>query len=402
MIEKTQLQRWRLILGDAVDDELENFSGLANQKSLDLSADQIAIDESLAAIYDETNTDLSQVGKRSAGHGKSSPLISKWLTDIRTFFPEDIVSVIQSDAIERRGLTQLLFEPELLKNVKADISMVTTLMSLKGKIPEQTKQTARELVAVLVAEINKRLASGIKKAVSGALNKKSHSPIPNVNAIDWKYTIRKNLKNYNQDMKKIIPERFYFFDRARQTNNWTVIMDMDQSGSMADSIIYGSVVGSIFASIQALKTHVVAFDTEVVDLSEKYGNDPVDMIFGIQLGGGTDINKSVAYCEQFVTEPAKTLFILLTDLFEGGNRAALVRRLREMQEAGVKVICLLALSDRGKPMYDERLAKKLSSFAIPCFACSPNLLPDFIEGVLKEQDLIALSEKIKKRNKYDQ
>ena len=183
----------------------------------------------------------------------------------------------------------------------------------------------------------------------GALNRKEHSPLPSAAAIDWKWTIGRNLKNYNPELGTIIPERVYFYSRAQRSNDWTVIVDMDQSGSMADSVVYGAVCGSIFASLPALDTHVVAFDTEVVDLTEKCGNDPVDMLFGVQLGGGTDINKSVAYCEQFITDPKKTLFILITDLFEGGNEAQLVRRLGEMAAAGVKAICLLALSDSGRP-----------------------------------------------------
>lgn len=183
---------------------------------------------------------------------------------------------------------------------------------------------------------------------------------------------------------------------GKKSRNWTVILDMDQSGSMADSIIYGSVVGSILASMPALRTHVVAFDTEVVDLSEQCANDPVEMLFGIQLGGGTDINKSVAYCQKLITEPSKTLFILLTDLYEGGNAAGLIRRMSEIVESGAKAVCLLALSDEGKPIYDEAMAKKMVSVGVPCFSCTPGLLPEFLEGALKGYDLGTLADKIKR------
>lgn len=400
MVENEQLKRWRLILGSTVNESLESFS--ANGLSLD--PDEMIMDEALAAIYDKS-TDSQDVGspggqksgQRSAGLGPSSPKLAKWLADIRTFFSEDVVSVIQTDAIERKGLRQLLFEPEVLKNVQPDIEMVATLMSLKGKIPEKTKETARELVRSVVEEINKRLENDIRKAVTGALNRRQHSPIPNAASIDWKYTINRNLKNYSLQHKKIIPERFFFFDRARKTNHWNVILDMDQSGSMADSIIYGSIAGSIFASMAALNTRIVAFDTEIVDLSEQYNNDPVDMLFGIQLGGGTDINKSVAYSQQFITDPAKTLFILISDLYEGGNQASLVRRMEEMAESGVKVICLLALSDRGAPSYDEGLARRISQIGIPCFACTPGLLPELLEGALKGKDLNELAAALKTR-----
>jgi len=151
--------------------------------------------------------------------------------------------------------------------------------------------------------------------------------------------------------------------------------------------------------MSALNTRIVAFDTEVVDLTEQCGNDPVDMLFGIQLGGGTDINKSVAYCSQFITDPKKTLFILISDLYEGGNQASLVRRMTEMYESGVKVICLLALSDKGIPSYDEGLSRRLAQIGIPCFACTPTLLPQLLEGALKGNDLNELAQKLKKSDK---
>ncbi|MNI64107.1 VWA domain containing CoxE-like protein [compost metagenome] len=163
---------------------------------------------------------------------------------------------------------------------------------------------------------------------------------------------------------------------------------------MASSIIWASVIGSIFASIPALNTRVVVFDTEVVDLTEQCANDPVDMLFGIQLGGGTDIHKSVKYCEQFIEEPKKTLFIIVSDLYENGNQAGLVRRMRELRESGVRTMTLLALSDEGKPSYDERLARQLSRDGTPCFACTPALLPMLVEGALKGQDLGELAKRL--------
>lgn len=350
--------------------------------------------EALAEIYDETESEESNSEKRSAGMGGSSPRLSKWLGDIRNYFKDDVVPVIQQDAIERKGLKQLLFEPEMLKNVHPNVQLVGTLMSLKGQIPERTKETARMVVRAVVEQIKLALEQKIRQAVLGALNRREHSPLPNASTIDWKWTIGRNLKNYNSDLQTIIPERVYFFSRAQRSNNWTVIIDMDQSGSMADSVVYGAVFGSIFASLPALETHVIAFDTEVVDLTEQCGNDPVDMLFGVQLGGGTDINKSVGYCEQFIKEPKSTLFFMITDLFEGGNQAQLVRRLSDMVASGVRVMCLLALNDSGTPCFDEGLAKKLSAMGIPCFACTPQRLPDLLEGALRGADLTALAARI--------
>ncbi len=390
-----QLKRWRLVLGK---DSQDSLSSLCSGGGLALSESQCEMDEALAAIYDET-AESGEGGQRSAGLGKSAPRLSKWLGDIRTYFKEDVVSVIQQDAIERRGLQQLLFEPEMLKNVQPNVQLVGTLMSLKGQIPERTKETARQVVRAVVEQIKLALEQKIRQAVLGALNRREHTPLPSATSIDWKWTIGRNLKNYNPELKTIIPERVYFYSRSQKANSWTVIVDMDQSGSMADSVVYGAVCGSIFASLPALDTHVVAFDTEVVDLSEQCGKDPVEMLFGVQLGGGTDINKSVAYCERFIKEPARTLFIMITDLYEGGNQAQLVRRLGDMVASGVRAICLLALNDSGVPMFDENLARKLASLGIPCFACTPQRLPELMEGALRGADLKALADRIAEKKK---
>lgn len=376
--------RWRLILG-------EDTRALAN---VELNNEQTLMDAALAAIYNGDTDGMGGAGKKG-GKGKSMPNLAKWLTDVRTFFPQDVVSVIQADAIERKGLTKLLFEPETLKHVKPDISMVGTLMALKGQIPEKSKETARELVRSVVDEIMKRMEQNLRRAVTGALNKKAHSPISNFASTDWKRTINRNLKNFDTKTKRLIPEKFYFFERSKKQKDWTVILDIDQSGSMADSIVYSSVMGSIFASMPALDTHVVAFDTEVTDLTELCKNDPVDMLFGVQLGGGTDINKSVAYCKSLITNPRKTMFILISDLYEGGVRAGLLRRLNEMHEEGVKVITLLALSDHGKPDYDVNLAKDIAKLGIPSFACTPDKLPELVEAALKGFDLKKFEQKEK-------
>lgn len=383
------IRRWRLVLGQSAQEKLNGYG----PDGCHLLSDQQEMDAALAAIYDESGTQGN--GSRDAGLGPSAPRLAKWLGDIRTYFSEDVVAVIQNDAIERKGLTQLLFEPEMLRNVEPNVQLVGTLLALKGQIPEQTRETARMVVRSVVDRIRVLLEQRIRQAVTGALNRRQHSPIPHVDSIDWKTTIRRNLKHYNAEHAKLIPERFYFFSRAQQSNNWTVIVAMDQSGSMADSVVYGAVTGAIFASLPALNTRMVAFDTEVVDLTETCGDDPVDMLFGVQLGGGTDINKAVAYCEQFVTDPAKTLFILITDLYEGGNASQLVRRLGEMRSSGVKALCLLALSDSGVPSFDERLARKIAGLGIPCFGCTPQKLPDLVEGSLRGDDLEALAERLR-------
>ena len=402
LISDEKLKRWRLVLGSEADKPLSAMSPAPGLFALD-EEDQ-KMDEALAAIYDET-TGFAASGKggrqggAGAGFGKFAPNLAKWLTDVRGFFPEDVVSVIQSDAINRKGLKQLLLEPETLKTVKPDVSMVATLMALNRQIPEKAKDSARELIKAVVDEIMKKMEQDIRRAVTGALNKKNHSPLPSISGMDWKRTISRNLKHYDIERKRLVPEKFYFFERTRKMNEWTVVLDLDQSGSMAASIIYASVMGAIFAGIPSIDTHVVAFDTEVVDLTEICRQDPVDVLFGVQLGGGTDINKSVGYCRGLISNPRKSIFILISDLYEGGVEAGLLQKLAEMYEAGVKVIVLLALSDGGAPSYDAALGKKISAIGIPCFACSPDKLPELVEAALKGKDLIAASAEIKESQK---
>lgn len=383
-----RLARWRLILGAQAQERLERMCACG------LTEDQLLMDQALGAIYGG-DTGEDALSGRGAGSGPSSPRISKWLGDVRALFDREIVTVIQSDAIERRGLRQLLFEPELLQNLEPDIGLASTLMTLRDQIPKRSKESVRAFIKKIVEEINRMLENDIRRAVTAALNRRAHSPLPSAAALDYKLTIERNLKNYNPDLKTILPERFFFFDRSNRTNNWTVILDIDQSGSMGESVIFSSIMACILASMNAIKTRIVAFDTSITDLTEK-SDDPVDLLYGIQLGGGTDINRSVAYCQQFIEQPAKTLFFLISDLDEGGSQASLLRRLEDMKASGVTVISLLAVSDSGSPYYSAHMAQRVSALGIPCFACTPQLLPQLLEAALKGHDLTVF-ERMKKK-----
>ena len=294
--------------------------------------------------------------------------------------------MVQNDAIERKGLKQLLLEPELLEGLEPDLNMASTLLMLKDQIPKKSKESARAFIRKIVEEINRMLENDLRRAVTAALNRRAHSPLPSAAAIDFPYTIRRNLRHYNPEVGTIIPERVYFFDRSSRVNRWHIILDIDQSGSMGQSIIYSSVMACILASMSAVTTSVVAFDTEIMDLTPLCA-DPVDLLFGFQMGGGTDIAKSIAYCQTLIETPARTLFFLISDLMEGGNRAALLRRIETMKADGVTVIALLAIADGGRPYYDEQTAQRLAGMGVPCFACTPEKLPLLLERVLKGQGL---------------
>ena len=376
MEAKEQLTRWRLILGQESEKRLSGMGGGG------LSQEQDLMDQALASIYNRT--ELGGFGGqnnagRGAGKGPSNPQISRWLGDVRTLFDKELVTVIQNDAVTRCGLKQLLFEPELLENMEPDLGLASTILTLKDQIPKRSKESVRAFIKKIVEEINKLLEQDIRRAVTAAVNKRKHSPIPSASAMDFKMTINRNLKHYNPDLKTIVPEHFYFFDRTSTTaaNKWTIILDIDQSGSMGESVIYSSIISCILASMASIKTRIVAFDTNIVDLTEK-SDDPVDLLFGFQLGGGTDINKSIAYCEQFIENPAKTLFFLISDLDEGGNRAGLLRRISDMKESGVTVISLLRSRTAASLTMTRRQRRSLRDWGFPALHVHPSFCRRFL------------------------
>lgn len=396
MEKETHLQRWRLILGQESEKRFEGMGGVS------LSGEQDLMDQALAAIYNRTEAGGfgNQNGGRGAGSGPSNPQITRWLGDVRSLFDKELVTVIQEDAMTRCGLKQLIFEPELLENLEPDVNLAATVLLLKEQIPKRSKESVRLFIQKIVEEINKLLEQDIRRAVTASINRRKHSPIPSAAALDYRTTISRNLKHFNKELNTIVPEHFYFFDRTSTTaaNKWTVILDIDQSGSMGESVIYSSIVSCILASMSSLSTRIVAFDTNIIDLTEK-SDDPVDLLFGFQLGGGTNIDQSVAYCQQFIVNPTKTLFFLISDLDECGNRAALLRRMEEMKSSGVTVICLLALAEGGRPYYDAQMAQKIASLSIPCFACNPQMLPSLLERALQGQDLEQFQKEFEKRKK---
>jgi Mg-chelatase subunit ChlD len=334
------------------------------------------MDRTLEALYD---------GKRSAGLGASSPNVARWLGDIRTYFPSSTVRLMQRDALERLNLTQMLLEPEMLEQVEPDVHLVATLLSLSRVMPEKTKDTARQVVRRVVDELERKLASGLIQAVRGSLNRATRSNRPRPSEIDWDRTIRANLKNYLPERGTIIAEKLFGHGHKRSSLR-DIVLCVDQSGSMATSVVYAGIFGAVLASLRAVSTKMVVFDTAVVDLTEDL-QDPVDLLFGTQLGGGTDINKALTYCQQLITRPNQTVFVLITDLYEGGDTAGMLRRAAEIVASGVQMICLLALSDHGAPSYDGRNAAALAAMGVPSFACTPDLFADLMAAAIQRQDL---------------
>jgi Mg-chelatase subunit ChlD len=385
MTEVTQderSRRWRLLLGEAA-------GGAAVLGGL--HGDDVAIDGALAALYDGAG-EGGKSEPRGAGLGGSAPRVARWLGDIRRFFPSTVVQVMQRDAIDRLNLTRLLLEPELLESIEPDVHLVGTLLSLNRVMPEHTKSTARQVVARVVEDVERRLAAKTVAAVAGARNRASRTHRPKLRDIDWNRTIAANLSRYLPEYHTVVPERLVGYGRRQRVIAKHVILAVDQSGSMAASVVYSGIFGAVLATMRTLKTSLVVFDTAVVDLTEHLA-DPVDVLFGTQLGGGTDINRAIAYCQSLVTRPADTLFLLISDLYEGGVREEMLRRIGSMKAAGIEVVVLLALSDEGAPSFDGDNAAALGALGVPAFACTPDAFPDLLAIALTKGDIGAWAER---------
>ena len=365
-MEEEYLKRWRLILG----------GNEADGTGITLTPEEQRIDQSLEAVYDSD---------RRGGLGSSAPKVSRWLGDIREFFPQTVVQVIQRDAIKRLNITSLLTEKEMLETVVPDVHLVATLMSLSRVIPEKNKEMARQVVRKVVDELLRKLSAPTQQAVTGALNRSARRRNPRYNEIDWKTTITKNLKNYQPEYKTIIPEVRIGYGRKRKAMK-DIILCLDQSGSMGTSVIYSGIFGSVLASIPAVNTRMVVFDTAVVDLTDDL-QDPVDLLFGVQLGGGTDIARALTYCQGVITRPQDTVLVLVTDLYERGDPREMRKKFVSLVNSGVQLIVLPALNDDGAPSYDKNHAEFLANIGVPTFACTPDKFPDLMAAALSKQDI---------------
>jgi len=361
-----KIRKWRLILGQKADP--------AEQVPLD--GQEQGMDDVMEALYD---------AERKGGLGSSAPNINRWLGDIRKYFPNKVVQVVQKDALDRLGLKQMLLEPELLASVEPDVSLVGTLLSLKKVMPQKTVETAREVVRKVVEVLEKKLRSPMQQALQGALNRTVRNRRPRLKEIDWNQTIRKNLKHYQPEYKSIIPELLIGHGR-KNSQLQKVILLIDQSGSMASSVVYASVLGAIMASLRSIKTHFVLFDTAVVDMTDKV-DDPVELLFGTQLGGGTDIHRALTYGHGLIEKPSDSIVVLISDLYEGANEQAMLKKAAEIKASGAQLIALLALNDKGKPDYDKQIAAELSAMNVPSFACTPEQFPDLMAAAIQKQDI---------------
>ncbi|MFE2060403.1 VWA domain-containing protein [Streptomyces sp. NPDC059446] len=376
-----RLRRWRMVLG----------ADGGERTGRELTGRDAAMDGALTALYDGGPPGGRGGAERSAGLGASAPAMARWLGDIRTYFPSSVVQVMQRDAIERLGLAALLLEPEMLEAVEPDVHLVGTLLSLGKAMPETTRETARAVVRTVVEDLERRLATRTRATLTGALDRSARSRRPRHRDIDWDRTIRANLKHHvprpgGEGSGTVVPERLVGYGRADRSVRKEVILCVDQSASMAASVVHAAVFGAVLASMRTVSTRLVVFDTAVVDLTDQL-DDPVDVLFGTQLGGGTDINRALAYCQSRITRPADTVVVLISDLHEGGIRDEMVGRAAAMTASGVRFVTLLALSDEGAPSYDRAHAAALAELGAPAFACTPDLFPEVMAAAIEKRPL---------------
>lgn len=361
-----KLTKWRLILGRQADPD----------ESVPLGKQQQGMDNALDLLYNED---------RKGGLGKSSPRINRWLRDIREYFPKETVQLLQRDALDRLGLKQMLLEPELMETITPDVHLASIILDLNQTLPERTRDAARAVVRQVVKELEEKLRLPMQQAIRGSLNRAVRNHRPRANEINWQKTILANLKHYQPDYKTVIPERLIGYGKKGQQLRHVILL-IDQSGSMSTSVVYAAVLGSILASLRSIRTHLVVFDTNVVDLTDLL-HDPVELLFAAQLGGGTHIAKALDYAQSLIQRPKDTMLVLISDLYEGVDEGEMIRRIGNLNNTGAQFISLLALNDEGAPRYNKNVAAYLAQLDIPAFACTPTLFPDLMATAIHRGDL---------------
>jgi len=367
-----QLNKWRLMLGKYSSDQISFGQG---------SARYMEMEDVLDYLYSREYGEDSGVREEKGSLEDSNLTVSHWINKVRKLFPKETVEILEKQALDRYGMTELLTDREVLAKMEPNQELLKMILQLKGSMNRSVLQEAERIVKVVVQELMEKLEQRIKIGIIGKLNRNSESVIKSSRNLDIKKTIAKNLKNYDKDREKLILDRVYFNSRVRKYNNWRIVIAVDESGSMLDSVIHSAVTAGIFAKLPMLDTRLVIFDTNVVDLSDHLDN-PVETLMSVQLGGGTNIGQAVRYCEGLIDNPDKTIFVLITDLYEGGSVNELYATSRNIIESGAKMIVLTALDVNANPNYNRTVAARLVDLGAHVAAMTPEQLADWVGGVI--------------------
>lgn len=370
------LQRWRLVLGKYSDHRLSEAAGGA------LAGQYAKMDAALGYLYGREYEGRGL--RKEVGPGSldaSQITLINWLGQVRELFPVDTVEIIEKHALDRYGLTELVTDPQTLERLEPNQQLLGTLLSLRGHLHGDVLHVARRIVRQVVDEIRRKLESEIRQTLAGRLNRFRHSPMPTARNFDARGTVRRNLEHFDTTRRQIVIEEALFFERNTRRLPWDIILCVDQSGSMVDSVIHSAVMAGILAGLPTFRVKLVVFDTSIVDLSE-HVSDPVETLMRTQLGGGTNIARAVRYCAQLVENPHRTVLVLVTDFCEGAPPGELVRAVKALAEARVKLLGLASLDDQSHPVYDRAMAEKLAACGMEIAALTPQKLAHWLVKII--------------------
>lgn len=370
-----QLNKWRLMLGKYSSEQLpfgDDGTGIR----------YVELEDVLDFLYSREYGEEEGVRQQTGGNGESSLTVSGWINKIRKLFPKETVEIMEKQALDRYGMTELLTDKDVLARLEPNQELLKTILQLKGSMSQDVLAEAKKIIRHVVDDLTKRLSQDIRQSIIGRVDRNRTSPVKSSRNLDMKKTIAKNLKNYDRENKRLVLERVYFNARVKKYNTWRVVIAVDESGSMMDSVIHSAVMAGIFAGLPMLDTRLVIFDTNVVDLSG-YVDDPVETLMTVQLGGGTDIGRAVGYCDTLIDNPDRTIVVLITDLYEGGSVGNLYAATRGIIEAGSKMIVLTALDMNANPNYNRNVAAEMVRLGANVAAMTPNQLAKWVADIVK-------------------
>ncbi len=366
---KQRQRRWRLVLGEGSEDV---FGGLSDEWQ--------KRDRALAFLYGREYGPSRNVrsGQREGGLGESSLSIPEWINDVHDLFPQKTVERIEKDALERYQLQELVTSPELLRRAKPSMTLLKAVLHTKHLMNQEVLQEAKKLARAVVRQLLDQLARPVEAPFFGVRNRQKRSRVKLARNFDAARTIKHNLKNYDPKTKRLIIQEPWFFSRSRsQADKWSLFILVDQSGSMLDSVIHSAVTTAIFWGIKALKTRLILFDTNVVDVTDDC-QDPVETLLKVQLGGGTDIGSALSYAASLVENPRQTIVILISDFFEGAPAEIMLAHVHALVESGVHLLGLAALDSKAKPTFDRNLAKRMVNLGAHVGAMTPGELAAWV------------------------
>lgn len=363
------IRRWRLMLGQYSQDQLGRLKGRDARR-----------DSALEFLYDREYAGRGLADK-GAGLNPTQMSALKWLGQAQGVFPKDVFETLQSDALTRYELNDLLKDPDVLAQIEPRQELLPVLLSHHSRVPDALKAQLRAVAQKVIDDITKRLQPSVQQAFSGRRNRFSRSNMASAANFDWRATLRDNLTRYDPEHQRIIAERLRFNARIKRQLPWTMILCVDQSGSMTDSVIHAAVLAAILSGLPGVRVKMVLFDTAVLDVTDRL-TDPIDTLLSVQLGGGTDIGKALSYCETLVDNPDRTVVALISDFFEGGNDRAMLGTIARLAEARVTQIGLPALDSTGKAWFNHNLAAQAETLGMAVGAMSPDRFAEWLAQVM--------------------